>query len=226
MKTIILILMFNLISLSLFASPKIIIGEDEIEKLKDLDPTSEIYLMSKPTGRLKLPGTLGIPDYCTISLISENEVLTASHCLTKRDHTKMVAYFEYYTKNGKTLNPYPVKLIKLNIPSADVAILQLEGVPGKKYGYYNLAKEMPAKNEALIIFEHPGLDEKSVSRKNCFLNDFDNEELAHTCDTENYSSGAPILNEKYEVIAVHQGSLATDTNELNYGHIIINLINH
>lgn len=226
MKNTIFILLFLFIPLTLLASPKVIVGEDESEKLKDLDPTSEIYLMSKPTGRLKLPGTLGISDYCTISLISENEVLTASHCLTKRDHTKMVAYFEYYKKDGKTLNPYPVKAIKLNIPSADVAILQLEGTPGKKYGYYNLAKEMPAKNEPLIIFEHPGLDEKSVSRKNCFLNDFDNEELAHTCDTENYSSGAPILNTHFEVIGVHQGSFITDSNEFNYGHIIINLIGH
>ncbi len=226
MKNTLIILSFLVISFSLFAAPKVIIGEDEIEKLKDLDPNSEIYLKSKPTGRLKLPGTLGIPDYCTISLISENEVLTASHCLTKRDYTKMVAYFEYYTKQGKTLNPYPVKAIKLNLPSADVAVLELEGTPGKKYGHYSMAREMPAKNEPLIIFEHPGLDEKSVSRKNCFLNDFDNEELAHTCDTENYSSGAPILNNHFEVIGVHQGSLINDSAEFNYGHIIINLINH
>ena len=54
MKKSILIPVFLFISLPLLASPKGIIGEDEIEKLKNLDHSSEIYQMLKPTGRLKL----------------------------------------------------------------------------------------------------------------------------------------------------------------------------
>ena len=212
-----------LISLSAAASSNIIIGENEIEKLKDLDPKSEIYLRSLPTGRLKLPGPLGIPDYCTVALIGPNEILTAAHCLTKRDVSKMVAYFEYYTKEQKTQNPYAVKSVKLNLPDEDIAILELEGYPGHKYGFYPLAKTLPEIKEPLIIFEHPGLDEKSVSRKNCFFEDTDQLELLHTCDTEGYSSGSPILNSRFEIIGVHQGSMITENSEYNYGRLVIHL---
>ena len=207
-----------------FSAPQVVIGEDEIEKLKDLDQKSEIFQRSIPTGRLKLPGKLGIPDYCTVALISENEILTASHCLEKRDFTKMVAYFEYYTKDTKNLNPYPVKAIKVNYPSEDVAILELSGHPGKEYGFYQLAQSIPSIGEALIIFEHPGLDEKSVSRKNCFLKDTDNREFLHSCDTEGYSSGSPVLNSRFEIIGVHQGSQISESTELNYGRLVKGLL--
>ena len=222
-KNLIFLLSLLLLSLGASASPEIIIGENEIEKLKDLDPKSEIYLRSLPTGRLKLPGTLGIPDYCTIALISPNEILTAAHCLTKRDVNKMVAYFEFYTKEQKTLNPYSVKSVKLNLPMEDIAILELEGFPGRKYGFYPIAKTVPEMKSPLIIFEHPGLDEKSVSRKNCFFEDTDQLELLHTCDTEGYSSGSPILNSRFEIIGVHQGSMVTENSELNYGRLVIHL---
>ncbi len=208
------------------SAPQVIVGVDETEKLKDLDQKSEFFQRSFPTGRLKLPGKLGIPDYCTISLISENEVLTASHCLEKRDFTKMVAYFEYYTKDTKTLNPYQVKAIKVNYPTEDVAILELSGTPGKIYGYYAFANSVPAIGEPLIIFEHPGLDEKSVSRKNCFLKDTDNREFLHSCDTQGYSSGSPVLNTQFQIIGVHQGSQISDSSELNYGRLVKGLISN
>ena len=215
--------LFLLIPLMSFASPNVIIGEDELEKLKDLDPRSEIYQKSLPTGRLKLPGPLGIPDYCTVSLVSPRLVITAAHCLKKRDVTKLVVFFEYYTKASKSLNPYPVTAVKLVLEKEDIAILELQGTPGLKYGAYPIAKRSPVINEPLIIYEHPGLDEKSVSRKNCKLDDTDGVELLHTCDTENYSSGSPILNTNFEIVGVHQGAQDTNGVSLNYGRWVIGL---
>jgi V8-like Glu-specific endopeptidase len=218
-----LFLSFALLNLNALAAPTTVIGENEIEKLKDLDAQSEVYLKSVPTGRLKLPGKLGIHDFCTVSLISVNEVLTASHCLTKRDPLAMTAYFEYYTKASKNNRPFIVKEVVLNVPDADIAILKLEGEPGLIYGYYSFAKQLPAINDALIVFQHPGLDEKSVSRKNCFLVMSEEAYIEHSCDTENYSSGSPILNKNFEIIGVHQGVHATNSQIFNYGHNVVGL---
>ena len=220
MKFHFLILSSLLFQAQAHASLRVIIGQNEIEKLSTLDSRSEIYQRSKPTGRLELPGKLGIHDYCTVALISENRVLTAAHCLTKRDPIRMKAYFEYYTKDQKKLNPYPVQKVLMNDTFSDVAILELAGAPGKNYGHYAVAKQMPEAGSPLIVFEHPGLDEKSVSRKNCSLKEVDSGELFHTCDTENYSSGSPILNSQFEIIGVHQGSIANGNDELNYGRIV------
>lgn len=202
-----------------FAIPNIPIGEDEIEKLNTFDKTSEIYKHSRATGRMKIPGPLGIADYCTVSLISSNEILTAAHCL-KKEAEKLSVYFEYYTKESKKINPYRVLSIKYNSPIEDIAILVLEGNPGEIYGKYSFAKKIPKQGSPLIIYQHPGLDEKSISQKNCRILDFDNAELAHSCDTHNYSSGSPILNERFEIVGVHQGSASDLNTTVNYGRIM------
>lgn len=222
MKKLILTFVLLLISFSIFASPSTVIGEDEIEKLNSFDKNSEIYRQSRPTGRMRIPGLLGIADYCTVSLISPNEILTAAHCLKEKPAEKLTVYFEYYSKDSKKNNPYRVLSIKYNSPVEDIAILVLEDRPGEVYGHYHFAKKIPKTGSSLYVFQHPGLDEKSISRKNCHLLDFDTAELAHSCDTHNYSSGSPILNEKFEIVGVHQGSASDleSNTTVNYGRIM------
>ena len=221
MKRYLILLACLLYSFSIFSSTKIIIGDDEIEKLKDLDTKSQIYLNSRPTGRLKLPGTIGIPDYCTVSLISANRIITAAHCLRKKPAiSKLKVYFDYYTKATKKINPYQVtKIISVN-KQDDRAILELAGNPGLKYGFYKMAKYFPKIGDNLLIYQHPGLDMKSISRISCSFVGMRKGLFFHNCDTQNYSSGSPILNEHFEIIAVHAGAMITMNDTLNYGVVV------
>ncbi len=200
------------------ANVKVAIDGDQSVELKNLEPTSELYLKSKPTGRLKKPGLFGLSDYCTISLVSSNEVITAAHCFDANyDVTKLTAYFDYYTRDEKWNNPFKVIKIKYYNQFIDMAVLELEKNPGDIYGTYAIASELPKEKSNLIIFEHQGLSPKSVSQEGCKLQWLEGNILFHSCDTQNYSSGSPILNEKFEIVGIHLGTKSTESYDMNFG---------
>lgn len=216
--------LLSLVSTLSFADPSVIIGEDQIVKLNTIDQASILFQNSRPTGRIRLPSKVGLHDYCTVSLISKNEIITAAHCLKDRKVLELTAYFEYYDKSTKNLNPFKVTALKMINEGRDLAILELENNPGDVYGHYAIAKTAPELNAQLLIYQHPGLDPKSLSHLDCAFIGFDSNRFKHTCDTENYSSGSPILNENFELVAIHQGAFGTMTEMSNYGQMVIDLI--
>jgi V8-like Glu-specific endopeptidase len=219
------LLLTLLLASQVFANEKTVIGEDDIERLHNIEIQSELYQQSKATGRMQVPGKLSINDYCTVSLISENEVLTAAHCLNKKQKLhKLKVFFEYYDRAGKNKNPYFVKKIVYQDKESDLLILELTEPAGKKYGFYPIAKERPLEGDALLVIQHPALKPKSVSRKNCFYEAYVEELIIHTCDTYNYSSGSPIFNLNYEIVGVHQGWVETSEGDYNYGKFVIDLL--
>lgn len=206
------------VSFSSWASNKVITGEDETESLSQLDPQSEIYRKSSPTGRVKVPGVLGINDYCTISLISGNTAITAAHCFdSNTNFSRLTAYFEYYDRSTRNDRPYRVTRIVSRSLESDIMVLELEGNPGEIYGTYPIATDEPVVGDALVIYQHQGLAPKSVSRVNCQYGGTEGSYFFHTCDTQNYSSGSPILNSRFELVAVHQGALIQMNQTRNYG---------
>jgi V8-like Glu-specific endopeptidase len=214
-----------LFSFQLLATEKTIIGEDQIERLADFDESSEIYQFSRATGRIKVPGPFGINDFCTVSLISEDLIVTAAHCFDKEKLHKWKVYFEYYDRSGKNKAPYKVKEFVFKDKELDIAVLRLTEPAGKKYGFYTIATVAPEIGSELLIVQHPALQPKSISRKDCFYKAFVEGLLIHTCDTENYSSGSPIFNNAGEIVAIHQGWVETDQGDFNYSKMIIDILN-
>lgn len=196
--------------------PEIIVGANNIERVRDFDPASAIYRASAPTARISMPDIFGWRSYCTGSLIGEDTLLTGGHCLDKRYREYLVT-FAFLNENDEP-EAYRVTGVIHYSKKDDIAILRLDGKPGAKYGFYRIAQTAPLPGEKLVIFHHPAGEIKSVSHKDCAFYETRNIYFVHTCDTEIGSSGAPILNERFELVAVHQGGLGTEKYTLNYGH--------
>lgn len=63
------------------------------------------------------------------------------------------------------------------------------------------------KAESLNVIHHPGGDRKRVSLRNNRLVSQDEKWLRYTSDTRHGSSGAPVFNDQWEMVALHHGGV-------------------
>ncbi len=89
-------------------------------------------------------------------------------------------------------------------------------LPGQKWGYIKLRKTVTyTKDQFLNIIQHPKARRKEIAiQENKITNIFSNT-IRYTTDTEPGSSGSPVFNNLWDLIAVHHaaGERDTDTNQ-------------
>lgn len=75
-----------------------------------------------------------------------------------------------------------------------------------------LKSEIVAENSRLAIIQHPGGLWKQISLQNNFVSFADEHAVQYTTSTLPGSSGSPVLDDRFDVVAIHHGSvLVTDT---------------
>jgi V8-like Glu-specific endopeptidase len=91
-----------------------------------------------------------------------------------------------------------------------VAVADLNGAPaGDPYGVVRLIADQgkALKSERLNVIHHPGGDRKRVSvRENRFVAE-DDIWVRYTSDTRPGSSGAPVFNDQWEMVALHHAGV-------------------
>jgi V8-like Glu-specific endopeptidase len=100
----------------------------------------------------------------------------------------------------------------------DVSVVALSDVadkaPGQLYGYLPLLAESDpvTLGEYLNVVQHPGGEEKQVSFRENRLLERRADTLWYETDTDPGSSGSPVLNDQWTLVAVHRQSVPA-TNE-------------
>ncbi len=100
----------------------------------------------------------------------------------------------------------------------DYAIIQLEQEPGYEWGWLPLQIKDVKKDERVNIIQHPGGLPKQVSLQNNYVEYVGGNVIQYVTSTLPGSSGAPVLNDGWEVIALHHagGSLREPTTQRTY----------
>lgn len=178
--------------------------------------------------RVELPnGTLG-----TGCLIGPRLVLTNHHVIPKKQYLeKAIARFDYaIDKTGVAAPGRPFKIqpdFYFSSPAEelDYALVQLESSPieqiampqeaaamsmieliraGKHRGYLTLSPDLILKHQRVNIIQHPdGKPQKVALTQNYVIADMSETRVHYLADTMPGSSGAPVFNDKWEVVALH-----------------------
>jgi V8-like Glu-specific endopeptidase len=153
-------------------------------------------------------------------LISSQLLLTNNHVIPEAaEAAEMGVQFHYeYGDDGQELQPDLWHFAPGAFFSTDedldftvVAVAEQPGQdpPGRAYGCVRLIEQTGKvlMGEAINVVHHPAGDRKSVSIRENRLVAEDELWLRYLSDTRHGSSGAPVFNDQWEMVALHHGGV-------------------
>jgi len=143
-------------------------------------------------------------------LVSPNLMLTNNHVLPSKDYLSDVVFRFNYEDNfkGEAQIPrdYRATLndgIFYSNKDLDYTIVQIEGVPGTEWGWLSMPNGQIKYDERVNIIQHPYGQPKQISLQNNFVSYVGGNVVQYVTSTAQGSSGSPVLNDKWEVVALH-----------------------
>ena len=178
--------------------------------------------VSKSVGRVETKLGGGRVSFGTGFMVSPRLLMTNHHVLTSADDAaKSTIEFDFQRdRRGKVMRSQKFQLdpttFFLNDKKLDFALVAVSlgssGRPLRDYGWCPLRKD-PGKiitGEPINIIQHPkGELKQVVIRENRLLDAFDGADIFYhyEADTEPGSSGSPVFNDQWEVVALHHSGV-------------------
>ena len=100
----------------------------------------------------------------------------------------------------------------------DYTLVQLDGNPGQKWGCLPLLPRNIKRGERVNIIQHPAGRPKEISFQNNFVEYVGGNVVQYITSTLNGSSGSPVFNNGWEVVALHHagGNIPEPTTQQRY----------
>jgi V8-like Glu-specific endopeptidase len=186
-----------------------IIGENT---LRDIAMLEVLLQMSRAVVRVKTPFQTG-----TGFLIAEDLIITNHHVIeSQKTAEKSTFQFNYQLgPSGKELNVQsvgaladglfqtsPVEDDGVNRSALDYSVVQISEAP-KGISPLRLRRGAVKRDDRVTIIQHPGGSYKKISLQNNFIQFADESVVQYTTSTEPGSSGAPVISDEFEVVALH-----------------------
>jgi V8-like Glu-specific endopeptidase len=186
-----------------------IIGENTLRPIAFLMRALEV---SKSVCFIAIPGGSG-----TGFVISDDLILTNHHVIKDQILLKRSAFRFNYQLGLDGLpeqsEDYAAKSdgIFFTNKDLDYTIVQLENMPGKKWGQLVFNPDEPKVKDRVNIIQHAGGEPKRISIQNNFLEYIDNTLVQYLASTLPGSSGSPVFDDDWRVIALHHsGGMVTE----------------
>ena len=153
----------------------------------------------------------------TGALVSSRVLLTNHHVVPDAEQAALMGVqvgYEHDDDGGElactTIRLDPEMLFfTAPVSELDFTVVALAGEAPENTGFVPLietgGKVLIA--EPLNVIHHPGGERKQVSIRNNRLVSQDEEWLRYTSDTRHGSSGAPVFNDQWEMVALHHGGI-------------------
>lgn len=101
----------------------------------------------------------------------------------------------------------------------DFTLVKLQNNPGARWGFIGLPNESAIEvGEDVFIIQHPGGKEKMVGLSENTVSAIVGDKIQYMTDTEGGSSGSPVFNDRWELVALHHAAISDGSGKvLNEG---------
>jgi V8-like Glu-specific endopeptidase len=177
---------------------------------------------AKSVGRIEIPRGDNRIELGTGFLLSKNLLLTNNHVLPDKDSasTALVKFNYELSADG---NPYNPTAFSLDPDSAfftkagktdDWSLVRVKGDANKDFGNISLSSDAEAmKNDFVNIIQHPAGRYKEIGLYHNVVTYADGDIVQYLTDTEPGSSGSPVFNSKWDLVALHHsGGMLREPN--------------
>jgi V8-like Glu-specific endopeptidase len=194
---------------------EVVVGEGELEALissraKYVEPVPFMNGLRRcimGVGRVELKGEA----FGTATLVAKNKILTNWHVVRDPKYLdSLTVRFGHYFSDEKTLEPGQVfKVTKLlawkGIAKLDYALLEIEGDPTTESNFNVVAPSVvePIEDRVVNILHHPAGQPMKLSTQDNWVKKVQGDRVLYLTGTEKGSSGAPVFNDKWELVALH-----------------------
>lgn len=176
---------------------------------------------ARPVARIHIRSTSGAErGFGTGFLISPRLLLTNNHVLKDlAASTASLAQFNYHRPVGGTPQPemnfalrpqdFFVTDARLDFTLVAVAPVAADGSPLSQFGWLpSFAGDEPILvDERVNIIQHPGGRTKQVALRDNVVKDILDDFIHYEADTEPGSSGAPVFNDQWQLVALHHSGV-------------------
>ncbi|MCC5655563.1 serine protease [Nostoc sp. XA010] len=154
-------------------------------------------------------------------LVAENLLLTNNHVLASRNFLQGTIFRFNYEENfqgeAQITDEYRPKnngIFHTN-QALDYSLVEIEGQPGKKWGCLPLQRKEIRRDSRVNIIQHPQGQPKQISLQNNFVQYVGGNVVQYVNSTLPGSSGSPVFNDSWEVIALHHagGNITEPTTQ-------------
>ena len=199
------------------------------------------FVAQRTVGRVVIRGADGrAAGFGTGFLVSAHLLLTNHHVLPAPD-VAAGSVLQLDFQRGLDGDPLPVVEVGLDPdaffvadPELDFALVAVAGAPASTapFGWCRLtdAQGTVVVGESVTIVQHPAARRKEVALRENRLVDIPEQVLHYVTDTEPGSSGSPVFNDQWEVVALHHASVPDPapgaTGSLNEGIRISRILHH
>ena len=157
-------------------------------------------------------------------LVAPNLILTNHHVVSDVDLLPNTLFRFNYEENfmGEAQKPIeyrakPNGLFHVN-KALDYAIIQLDEDVGSAWGWLPLLPRTVKRTDRVNIIQHPNGRPKQISLQNNFVEYVGDNVVQYVTSTLPGSSGSPVLNDGWEVVALHHsgGNISEPTTKRRY----------
>lgn len=142
-------------------------------------------------------------------MINSKLLMTNSHVLPSRETAAGTVFrfnyqltFDGMEEEAKTYTAVAGGVFQTN-RDLDYSIVEIEGVPGDDWAVAPISTDIPSNGNRVNIIQHPAGLPKQISFQNNFVEYSDQRIVQYLTSTLNGSSGSPVFDDQWKVVALH-----------------------